>query len=244
MGKIVINQTDEKQTVILTNDAEGITGVYFGEDGVEKPVGELTVDGLLAGTQPSGDIDYNGSGIVKPGTFWDNTAITSFSAPNAWKVGESCFRGATNLKSVYIGGTPTENTSSLSSYAFADCSSLEEISIPKSNDRFKFEPYSLRGCASLKKIEINDYAVNMNLGSTGLPGNTPLEILIFRGPDAHPIATAALDNSSYFKQGGLGGKLYVPQSLVETYKTTTGWSTYYGYGTMQILPIEGSEYEL
>lgn len=41
MGKIVINQTDEKQTVILTNDAEGITGVYFGEDGVKKPVGGI-----------------------------------------------------------------------------------------------------------------------------------------------------------------------------------------------------------
>lgn len=40
MGKIVINKTDEKQTIILTNDSEGVSGVYFGEDGVEKTLGE------------------------------------------------------------------------------------------------------------------------------------------------------------------------------------------------------------
>lgn len=246
MGKIVIHQTDEKQTVILKNDADSITGVYFGEDGVEKPVGndgEWTTEGFIEGTEPSGDIVYNGSSeVVKAGLFWSNKAITSFFAPNTWKANENAFNAASNLKTLYLGGTPTSNSSSLANYAVRYCSSLEEIRIPKSNSSFGFGGFGLEGCRSLKKVELNEYA--NNLFFSNMPADTPLEVIILRGHTARNLGEGALNSSSYFKQGGLGGKLYVPSTLVETYKTQGGWSTYYGYGTMQILPIEGSEYEI
>lgn len=245
MGKIVIHQTDEKQTVILTNDAEGIQGVYFGEDGVEKPVGsqgEWTTLGVITGTEPSGDIVYDGTEPIKKGCFAENTAITSFYAPNASTAKESAFESATSIKKIYLGGTYTGTASQFSQYALRRCSSLEELRIPKSNDKLAFGGYGFDGCSSLKLVELGNH--NNNLEFNHLPTDTPLEILIIRGDTVHTIKNDGLNGSSYFKQGGLGGKLYVPQSLIETYKTTSGWSTYYGYGTLHILPIEGSEYEL
>lgn len=243
MGKIVINQTDSKQVVILSSDDAAIQGGYYDAYGEwhKLGAGEWTTDGVVEGTEPSGDVVYNGTKI-KPGAFWNNTAITSFYAPNAWKADESTFNSASNMKSLYLGGTPTANVSSLGQYAIRYCSSLEELRIPKSNASFTFGGYGLQGCGSLKKVELNEYSNNLNFNN--MPANTPLEVIILRGKTARTLLAGTLDNSSYFKQGGLGGKLYVPQELVETYKTQGGWSTYYGYGTMEILPIEGSEYEL
>lgn len=243
MGRIVINQTDAKQVVILSSDDAEIQGGYYDANGEwhKLGAGEWTTAGFIEGTEPSGDIVYEGDGPVKMGCFADNTAITSFYAPNASVLHDSAFMGAINIKKIYLGGDYTANTSQVGGYAMRYCSSLEELRIPNSNNRLAFGGYAFQGCSSLKLVELGEH--NNNLNFSGLP-NAPLEILIIRGNNVHTITDEALNGSSYFKQGGLGGKLYVPQALIETYKTTSGWSTFYGYGTMQILPIEGSEYEL
>lgn len=244
MGRIVINQTDAKQVVILSSDDAEIQGGYYDANGEwhKLGAGDWTTAGFVEGTEPSGDVIYNGSELIRAGCFWNNNSITSFTAPNSWGISENGFINAKNLKSIYLGGTPSSNVNSLGAYAVRYCSSLEELRIPHSKGSFGFGGYGLQGCSSLKLIELGEHGDNLTF--PGLPTGTPLETLIIRGNVARSIATNSLDASSYFKQGGLGGKLYVPQSLIETYKTTAGWSTYYDYGTMQILPIEGSEYEL
>ena len=244
MGKIVINQTDAKQVVILSSDDAGIQGGYYDAYGEwhKLGAGEWTTEGFIEGTEPSGDIVYNGTSDIKKGCFTENTAITSFYAPNSPKLADSAFDGAINIKEIYIGGTYAVAGTPIGQYAIRNCSSLEKLRIPNSNDRLSFGGYGLQGCSSLKLVEMGKHINNLNFNA--LPTNTPLEIIIIRGDTAHTLTSGALDASSYFKQGGLGGKLYVPQALIETYKTLGGWSTYYGYGTMEILPIEGSEYEL
>lgn len=244
MGRIVINQTDAKQVVILSSDDAAIQGGYYDANGEwHKPgAGEWTTEGLIEGTEPSGDVVYEGQGPIRTGCFACNTAITSFYAPNASIIGGSAFESASNIKKIYIGGVYKGTSSQVGGYAIRWCSSLEELRIPKSNDRLAFGGYGFNGCTSLKLVELGEH--NNNLNFSYLPTDTPLEILIIRGDTVHTATNDALNGSSYFKQGGLGGKLYVPQALIETYKTTSGWSTFYGYGTMEILPIEGSEYEL
>jgi len=53
----------------------------------------------------------------------------------------------------------------------------------------------------------------------------------------------ALQDSS-MRKGGSGCTIYVPQALVEDYKVANNWHTYYSYGTITFMPIEGSEYEI
>lgn len=42
----------------------------------------------------------------------------------------------------------------------------------------------------------------------------------------------------------LTAKIYVPEALIDDYKAASNWKTIDGYGFVEWLPIEGSEFEL
>ncbi len=67
--------------------------------------------------------------------------------------------------------------------------------------------------------------------------------LILRGNTVLPIYTTTSFDSSCFKNGGTGGTLYVPQSLISSYQSDSNWSTILGYANNSITAIEGSQYE-
>lgn len=45
-------------------------------------------------------------------------------------------------------------------------------------------------------------------------------------------------------QNGLTAKIYVPSALIDSYKAASVWTTINGYGYVEWLPIEGSEWGL
>lgn len=111
MGKIVINQTDEKQTVILTNDAEGITGVYFGEDGVEKNIGDV----------------FEWNKILKSlgdGAITDSAVPETLYFPQVTKTATSSISHAAGMKYLILPALLTIGT-----YGFADNGDLEGVDI-------------------------------------------------------------------------------------------------------------------
>ena len=75
-------------------------------------------------------------------------------------------------------------------------------------------------------------------------GNKNLQTIILRASSVCSVGNNnAFQTTPFQGYNGLTGTLYVPSTLVESYKTANKWSELYNAGTMTILPIEGSIYE-
>lgn len=73
-----------------------------------------------------------------------------------------------------------------------------------------------------------------------------LKVLILRYNGVVKLAHAnAMTNCGLYDSYGeaeFGGKIYVPQSYISQYTSATNWSSVFN-GSIELLPIEGSEYE-
>ena len=92
------------------------------------------------------------------------------------------------------------------------------------------------GCSSLKKLDLSSFDTNkLRVTSYMFTGCTSLTKLIINNPNVFKIsATDALSSSSISNGTGY---VYVPDNLVETYKSATNWSAY----ADQIKPISELE---
>lgn len=97
------------------------------------------------------------------------------------------------------------------------------------------------GCASLALV---DFGVATEINGSAFRECSNLSVVILRNPNAVvSLANTLGFSGTPFYTDGTGGTLYVPQALVETYKTAANWSALYTAGTCNIAAIEGSEYE-
>lgn len=84
-----------------------------------------TVDGLVSGEEPSGDIVLNGT-VLNSQVFY-NSQITSITAPHVTTISyANAFQGCQKLKTVNMPALKTLNNSG----AFADCRYLETVNLP------------------------------------------------------------------------------------------------------------------
>ena len=184
----------------------------------------------------SGEIVYTGTDNIKTHTFSDS-AITKLWLPNCKNLGGSVAENCRSLKILYIGGGADAQ---MGSYAVRYCSALEQLRIPQMGANRGVGGYGLQGCTSLRLI---DYGMANTLAFNSL-SPCPLDIIIVRKNNGvAALGANALNNSTAFQNGGTGGKVYVPSAYLSQYPTAANWSTYYGYGTMQFLALEGSPYE-
>lgn len=98
---------------------------------------------------------------------------------------------------------------------FDSCRAIEIIKLPKVN---VISISAFINCPKLKTVVLPRQNIT-NIESINVFQNTP------------------------FATNGTGGTVYVPQALIESYKTATNWSTLYAAGTCNFVAIEGSEYE-
>lgn len=232
MGKIVIHQTDEKQTVILTNDAEGIQGVYFGEDGVEKPVG-INIDAIATGAEPSGNIVINAEEVVRYAFNYD-LSVTGVDAVGVKNINESCF--AHCEKVTYFNFPELETMTG--SYQFDGCFEIEYMVLPKMASILPGR--SLQGCHKLKAI---DLGLSPEIGNQALNDTPMLRTIVLRKEDA----ITKLHSWSSITMGGIyanpaSSEIYVPQSLLSSYESHTEWAKAKTAG-VTFKAIEGSVYE-
>lgn len=136
------------------------------------------------------------------------TSLTSVDISNAISIGSSAFDGCTSLKSVDF-----PNVTRIKNYAFGNCSSLTSVSLPKVT---KIDSYAFYDCTSLRNIDLPNV--------TNLAGN------VFTGCSMENVYLRSKTMCSC--SGALGftsaGSLsiYVPESLIDSYKTATIWSNY------------------
>ena len=141
------------------------------------------------------------------------------------------------------------NVSSIPQYAFAGCSKLAAVNFPKAvqvrsyafqNNIFTSAVFPLMQtvendgfylCSKLKMLDLGQVT---SIGSGAFYFGTSLSAVILR--NTSKVCTIQSDTFSGSAIASGTGYIYVPDSLVDSYKAATNWSTY----AAQIKPL--SEY--
>lgn len=137
-------------------------------------------------------------------TVLDNNLVTSLRT-------RAC-QGATNLITVNL-----PLVTSLGSYAFYSCSGLETATLPKLTS---VSTQAFYGCSKLKHADCGNLA---NISAQTFNACSALTELILRKTGS--ICTLSNVNAVNNTPIGKGtGYVYVPSSLVDSYKSATNWS--------------------
>ena len=135
------------------------------------------------------------------------TALTSLDLPNATSVGESAFQSCRALTSVDL-----PNVTSIEVYTFRNCSSLTSVNIPNATS---IKGSAFDGCNYLSNIDLPKV--------TSISGNAfmgcPIKNMFLRSKTMCTCSKALGFNSSSLS-------IYVPEALIDSYKTATVWNIY------------------
>lgn len=186
--------------------------------------------------------------------FYGATALTDINFPLVRDIERYAFRGAGFTSAdfpsaTYIATTAFAYNSALTSInipkaeeiggnAFQSCTALQSIKFPKLTS---VNNYTLGGCSAL---EVADFGKATSLGTYVFQNCYMLKAVILRGSTMctlsnenaftgcyHILGTA---NATYNPSGSKDGYIYVPSSLVDTYKANSKWTTF----TSQFRAIE------
>lgn len=128
-------------------------------------------------------------------TGFANSLLEEISIPKCTRIGPQVFESCSNLTKINAPMCATINSS-----AFIGCNNLQTISFPKLQTLSGYDFFS--GCTKLQSIYLMGSSVCTLTHSMGFR-NSPITV------------------SSYL---GYFGSIYVPSSLLTTYKTATYWS--------------------
>lgn len=97
-----------------------------------------------------------------------------------------------------------------------------------------------------QNLEVCDIGKAKSIAANTFANCYKLQTLIMRrtGSVTTCANVSAFLNTPLRGRNGLTAKIYVPQALIDTYKAASVWTTINGYGYVEWLPIEGSEWEL
>lgn len=157
--------------------------------------------------------------------FADQKNLQKVSLPNCTVIKEYGFLGS-GISEIYI-----PNLVEIGIGTFRNCTNLKEfITGEKFNSRIDGQTFEGSGI-----IKADFYHINKDLGiyNYGLAA-THLETLIIRNTDAVPFLGANAFGAKTTKMNTGEGKIYVPASMVDAYKTAANWSNY----ADQIFPLE------
>ena len=165
--------------------------------------------------------------------FYSCSRLTSVDFPACTSIGSYAFYGCSSLTNVSFPAC-----TSMGSYAFGACSSLTSANFPvcKYIDRYAFNTcssltsanfpvckyigsYAFYGCSRLTNVS---FPACTGIGSYAFQSCTSLAS-IYLGAST----VCKLSNSNAFSNTGIGptiGSIFVPSSLVASYKTATNWT--------------------
>lgn len=140
-------------------------------------------------------------------------SVTEVTSKDVSVVGVSAFSNCDQLVSVNF-----PNATWIDSYAFKSCSNLRTVIIPNVNT---ITTNGFYGCSRLKDLELPAIVL---IETKAFQSCSSLAKLVLSG-DSVAMLTGA-DAFSNTPIGNGSGYIYVPDSLVSSYKSAPGWSTY------------------
>ena len=216
-------------TYIADDDnADGYSNVTVNAQGG----GQWTTEGIASGTQPSGEIHISDIRLVR-NAFSYNSAITKVKGENlygAYNVFDSCSALTEwNLHFIELGYVNMFSQ---------NCPVLKKVVLKI--DRVNGSGAFLSGCSEL---EIADFTVPNIRGTTFIKCYKFQTLIIRNTSNVIPLDNiSAFENTPFRGYNDLSGTIYVPQALIEDYKTANNWSTIFAEGHLTFLSLEESEW--
>nr|DAQ37302.1 MAG TPA: tail protein [Caudoviricetes sp.] len=186
----------------------GVTGTA--ETGGGGGGSDADLDALIADTITSVTSQATS---VRDRAFSSCTSVVSINLPAAKTIGKWAFMQCAKLATVNL---PEATT--LESSAFSSCPALTSVTIPKVTS---LPSQGLYNCTALQKI---DLPAVTSISDSVFMMDSKLTAVILRS-----ATLVTLSNKSAFSSSGISagtGYIYVPSSLVASYKTATNWATY------------------
>lgn len=177
-----------------------------------------TIDDI-ATNNVNGDIVITATSIAD-GAFYRCKLITTAVSDTVKSIGYNSFLDCTGLKKAILKNCETTTT-----YSFSGCSALEQV---ECDNLLTVGVGAFQNCKALKNIVLpKATTVNAN----GFVNCSNLDTVVLRTNEICNLINVSAFNGTPIKSGT--GYIYVPDALVEQYKSATNWSTY----ASQIKPL-------
>ncbi len=144
---------------------------------------------------------------VSDSAFYDCSALTTIDIPNATFVGTYAFQRCSALTTVDL-----LNATSIGEGAFYDCSALTTVDLPNATS---IGVTAFTNCSSLVSVDLPNAT---SMGTYAFRGDNALKTIYLRSKTMCTCVADPSLNSSV--------TIYVPESLINSYKTATYWSKY------------------
>lgn len=193
-------------------------------------ISSASVQALLEG-KIEGEYVSNQVTKLKYAAFYGCNKLTKISLPNCTEIGYRAFYNCAKVEILCLPSATTIATDA--GYTFANMSSLTEIDLPNLTTATNMD-FTFSNCNKLTRINLP------NLGETTIKRYCfancyKLHTIILGG------VFKPLDNTNAFSWTGSQAEknlsIYVPDELVDTYKTATNWTAY----ADQIKPVSELE---
>ena len=163
-------------------------------------------------------------------------------------IGQYSFASCKNIETFTAKGAIT----TFGTYTFAGASAdhkmtVREIHLPNlgTSIALNLNFGSATAANACQYLELVDIGKAKSIAANTFANCYKLQTLIMRRTSVTTCANvSAFLNTPLRGRNSLTAKIYVPQSLIDSYKAASVWTTINGYGYVEWLPIEGSEYEL
>ena len=217
-GKVVSSGALVPQTssAITQNGTVDTTLINSVDVNVSSGGGDSAEDGIIMRTISGA---YENSRVTSIGiyAFQNCTHLTTASFPSATSIGGNAFYSCTRLTTAYF-----PSATSIGSSAFYSCASLTTASFPSATS---IGGNAFQKCASLTTAY---FPSATSIGSSAFQNCYNLISFYLLGS-----SVATLSNSNAFTStpiggyttstGGVYGSIYVPSSLLASYKAATNW---------------------
>ena len=155
--------------------------------------------------------------VLRIGAFAGCENLTRISLPNCKEMrGSRQFNSCANLEVVEL---PEIDTATELAYTFSGSPKLERVSFPKlattSGTGACFD-----GCTNLKRVDF-PLLSGVTIGNYAFRNCKNLETIVIGGAKLCP-----LNSGNVFNGAIASWSLYVPDDLVDAYKTATNWTAY------------------
>ena len=173
------------------------------------------------------ELDTDKFTVIGNGAFCRSSLI-KVRLPKAKTIGYQSFYESTSLKTIEL-----PEVTLLGADCFRNCYAVESIIVPKAEEAKNGVFQNNRGV-----VFIDFPKLRMFSGGQSLNGCRNLKVLIFRIDGVCSLKSTDVLGGTLFASGKTGGVLLIPSAHVESYKTATNWSAFYGYGTNHFLALE------
>ena len=163
-------------------------------------------------------------------------------------IGQYSFASCKNIETFTAEGAIT----TLGTYTFVGASAdhkmtVREIHLPNlgTSIALNLNFGNATAANACQYLEVCDIGKAKSIAANTFANCYKLQTLIIRrtGSITTCANVSAFLNTPLRGRNGLTAKIYVPEALIDSYKAASVWSTINGYGYVEWLPIEGSEYE-